>query len=114
MEFPQVIARIAPGLRLVQQRRAGFAVAARLDRTQIGKKIGGAAQPIERAAAPILRQGIDAIFDVPPILFDQMPQIAQQLLAVGRLAAAQSVRHRQRLSQTRGEQFLAEKPADPR
>src|SRR5436190_18758208 len=89
-------------------------MAARLDRAKVGKEIGGAAQPVERVAAPVIRRDVNALGDVLPITLDQLPQIPDQPLPVGRFAAAQFLGHRQRLRKARRKQFLAEKPTDPR
>ena len=53
MEFPPVIGRVTPRLRLGQQDIGSLAVAARLDRAEIGKEIDGPAQTGERIATPI-------------------------------------------------------------
>ena len=92
MEFATVIGRVSFRRRFRHQTLTKVAMAARLDRAEIGKEIGGAAQPIERVAAPVIRRGVDALGDVLPITLDQLPQIPDQPLPVGRLAAAQFVR----------------------
>jgi hypothetical protein len=113
MEFAAVITGVAVGRRLGQQAFGRVAMAARLDRAEIGEEIGGPAQATERTAAPVIGRGIDSIRDVQPILLDQPPQIAQQPLPVGHLAAAQLLRQRQRLGHPRRQPFLAEEPPDP-
>ena len=63
-------------------------MAAGLDRAQIGEEIGGAAQSLERIAAPILGRSVNAGLDVTPVPLDEPPQIGDQPLAVGHRPAA--------------------------
>src|SRR3954468_19963778 len=89
MEHAPVVARIAFGLLVAQQHLSGGAVPAGLDRAEIGEEIGGATQPFERIAAPILGRGVETGLDVAPVLLDETPQMGDEPLAVGYRAAAQ-------------------------
>src|SRR5438552_3269723 len=80
---------------------------------QTDEEAAGAAHPGERAAPPILGSGVDTGLYIAPILFDQMPQIGDEAAPVGHRAAAQFGRRRHRPGEPRGQELLAEKPADP-
>ena len=116
MEHAPVVVRIAFGLLVAQQHVRGGAVTAGLDLAQIGKEIGGAAQPVERIAAPVLGRGVETGLDVAPVLLDEPPQIGDQPLpdrAPSGRADSNAAPGRSRFCQPRGKRLVSEIPPDP-
>jgi len=91
----------------------GGSLGIRADGAEIGEKVDRPAQSGQRVPAPPFWRGIDPGLDVAPVHLEERPEIGEQAPPIWHRAAAQMGRQRHRPAKALGQEFLAEKPADP-